>query len=152
MAVAKRMKLWEVELEQSCLCFLYFRNPVCKGAKDTSDDAAGEIGELIAKQLVAGNFEAPRILSEGLMNLQANKPFKNHPGRSPSGVSKIVLFAFAFLRGEITQVSPSDVRNYLAEHGLKLSAARLSKIFAGLGLKAQLGDARTASKRKGRKG
>lgn len=151
-AAAEQLEVWELTMWRYCEYLI-------SGFGSTGDEAlktwaAGLIGDLIAEQLIAGNFSAPRIVSEGLINIQAGASWRRHAGVSGSPLRHLVLLAFCCLQwdsgGKPVSVSQSDVRNFISKHGLDLSRDCISKYFDKLKLNEHKGDARKASNRKGK--
>lgn len=141
-AKAERLAEWELEIRLYCKHLIW--PPKNAPNQEEREWAAHWIGVLIAKQLVAQNYAAPRIVSEALINLKSNKPFKIYSGKEPSRLRLIVLWAFNILQysRRIKRPSQRDVHDFLLEHGLDLSADRLSKLFDSLELKSLSTDAR----------
>ncbi len=148
-AAAENIEPWEVEAQMYCAFFL--------SDEGNEKSNASTIGNLIAKQLIAGNFDAPRIVSEGLINLRSGNPWKRHAGPALSPIRTLIILAFCILKNESrgNVVSQTDVRNFLAEHGLELRKDYVSKLFDILKLGEHAGDAReavfTLAKRRQRK-
>jgi hypothetical protein len=151
-ASAENIEPWEVEVKTYCAALFSSH-----GDEDRAEWAAAWIGDLIAKQLIAGNFAAPRIVSEGLINLRSGNPWKRHAGRALSPIRTLIILAFCILKNQSRSnvVSQTDVRDFLAKHGLELSRDRVSKFFDILKLGEHAGDARealfTLAKRRQRK-
>ncbi len=143
-ANAERAAEWELEIRMYCRILISLPKNELDHQEEEREWAAHWIGVLIAKQLVAQNYAAPRIVSEGLLNLKSNKPFILHSGKEPSRLRLLVLWAFNILQfnRRIKRPSQRDVHDFLLEHGLDLSADRLSKLFDALGLKSLSSDAR----------
>jgi len=140
-AAAENIEPWEVEVRMYCNVLLSSQVD-----DDGAEWAAAWIGDLIAKQLITGNFAAPRIVSEGLINLRSGNPWKRHAGRALSPIRTLIILAFCILKNESrgNVVSQTDVRNFLVKHGLELSRDRVSKFFDILKLGEHAGDAREA--------
>lgn len=140
-AAAESIEPWEVEMQMYCRAFLS-----AYGDEENRAWAAAWIGDLIAKQLLAGNFSAPRIVSEGLINLRSRSPWRRNAGRALSPIRSLIVLAFCILTYESrgNAVSQSDVRNFLSNHGLELGRDRISKLFDILKLGEHSGDAREA--------
>lgn len=129
---------WEAEVSMPC-----FQLVTAKKAS-SREAAAKQIGEIIARQLALRRFDAPRIVSEFLLNLQAGKPLKAKPGPK-SQLKGSVLLAITILRlAGLERPSQRDVKEYLRQAGVSISDDQLSKIFDSLGFKERAGDARRA--------
>lgn len=117
--------------------------------------AAAEIGFIISARLLKGDFGAPRIVSEGLLNRQAGKPFMPRTGRKQSGDLDDVLWAFLELEGGGDRPSQSEVMNHLKAQGKPIGRDRVSKAFKEYKLADRASDARDnlsdAGKRRRRK-
>ncbi len=149
-AALAKLDSWEYEVSAHCASIVHAH----KHKRPPPKDAADAIGKIIAEHLLKGNFAAPRVLSAGLLNLLAGKPFKKSGRQEPSKPEYIqVVVAFYELKSHqgLNRPSIAEVRKHLADHGHTFSTDSLSKIFHKLGLAAMAGDARTAGIRKRRK-
>lgn len=105
------------------------------------------IGSIVTRELLKGNFAAPRIISEGLTNLRDGKPFIPEKYHEPSADKLRVFLAFIFLREHGNpSPSPKEVMARLAEFGHIVSPSNVSKIINSLGLSALVGDGRKQRK------
>jgi hypothetical protein len=141
----------KVEFEAAQICHALV---ISRKTKDheLTQVIASEIGELVARELAKGNFKMPRIISEGLLNLQNGKPFKVKRGPKSSNDYPLVLITFYLLKKEgITQPSQSEVAERLRVHGCEITAPQLSKAFGDLELKQLSSDAREAASTAGKR-
>ena len=154
--------LTPLEFEAAVLCHVFIvarklKNEVAQQAarelnNEVAQQTAKMIGDLMAGELAKGNFKLPRIISEGLTNLQNGKPFKGKRGRKPSNVKYFVLLAFYQLKKTgISQPSQSEVVAYLAGLGQVINPDHVSKIFEDLGLRAISSDGREATSQAGKR-
>lgn len=152
-AAAEGLEEWEHEVEMYCSLFLSAKRGRFEGNYEMAEDAAFWIGKIIANQLMEGNLSAPRIVGEALLRVKTGGKFKLHSGRAPSRVRTLVLWAFSILEmsRRIARPSQREVQKFLLEHGLKLTAPHLSKIFDELGLKAHSSKASEAASAAGRR-
>lgn len=134
--LAKRIKRSKADKSEAADMFESINN-------DVIASAAKCIGLIVAEQLLKNNYKAPRIITEGLLNLQNNKPFKVKSGRKSSGESALVLHAFYWLKSSgVDRPSQSEVAASLSKNGVIMKADRLSKIFDALKLTPLSSDAR----------
>jgi hypothetical protein len=108
-----------------------------------------EIGALIAEQLVKGNYDAPRAISEGLTLFQEGKEFKKAKRRRLSIVdqNRVLVIYYALEKAGWKSPSQSDVIYTLNEIGHPMGKGRVSKIFDALGLRKVAKDDRLAANR-----
>jgi hypothetical protein len=112
--------------------------------------AAKMIGEIVAFRLEVRDFSAPRLVSEGLLNIKHGKPFKT--GSKPSEfLTQVSAAYFTFIGNGIFEPSQAEVRAYLGGLGIPASASRISKAFDTLRLKSRAGDARRAQSGAGKR-
>jgi hypothetical protein len=132
-AILEGLKPWEYEFSKLCQYLIWTRRMQNRPAETK---AAYDIGEHLAKELLRGNFSAPRILAKGLASLQSGGPFRKKT-RPPSPDLLNVLEAYYWLKREgFTNPSQSEVGVILEARGNPLSRQRLSKLFDELGLKS----------------
>jgi hypothetical protein len=140
---------WETRAYEQCEILILARK---LKHDDVTKSAAKNIGSIVTEEISKGNYKAPRIISEGLINLQNKKSFKSKSGRKSSGDSMRILIAFYFLKSAgIDQPSQAEVAKQLAEFGVSVTPDRLSKIFDELGLKSMSSDARMAASHAGKR-
>ena len=143
-AAAFGMEEWEREIEVYCSIFLSIsKSSPWEHEQEHREWAAGWIGDLISKQLIAGNYSAPRIVSEALLNLNSKGQFKRQSGKKRSRLHFIVYWAFCILEFSRGLKMPAqfEIRSFLLEHGLDIDRVRLSKIIESIGLKSECGNA-----------
>jgi hypothetical protein len=134
--LAKKLKRVKAEKNDEADIFAILIN-------DVEVKAAECIGLIVAGELLKNNYKAPRIITEGLLNLQNNKPFKVKSGRKSSGEWALVLHAFYYLKSSgVDRPSQSEVAARLSKNGVIIKADRLSKIFDALKLTPLSSDAR----------
>jgi len=140
---------WESDAATMCTAFI-----VSKRIQDNemAEVLARKIGNLLAEELLKGNFKAPRIVSEGLLNIQNKKPFKSRAGRKPSSDKLLVITCFYYLKSTgIGQPSQREVSEYLTRQGHSIKPDHLSKMFDELDLRSLSSDARMATSDAGRR-
>jgi hypothetical protein len=143
------MEGWGLEAFQQCEMLVLARK---LNHKVVIEYVSKTIGTILAAELARGNYSAPRIVSEGLLNLQNHKPFKIQSGRKSSGDHLLVLMALHYLKTSgVEKPSQSEVANLLAESGKIIKRPHLSKIFDELGLKAHSSKASEAASAAGKR-
>lgn len=128
------LKEWEREAFVACGSFTHAKS---NRLPEAMIMYAEIIGSIVTRELLKGNFAAPRVISEGLTNLRDGKPFIPEKYSEPSLDKRQVYVAFIMLR-ESGNPSPSqaEVRRHLAENGYAISSSNVSKIIKSLGLGA----------------
>ncbi len=147
-AILEGLEPWEYEFSKLCKYFIWLRRMQDRA---TETKAAHHIGEHLAKELLRGNFKAPRILADGLASLQSGGPFRKKT-RPPSHDLWDVLEAYYWLKKEgFTNPSQSEVGVILEARGVPLTRQRLSKLFDELGLKSEKAKASSAESPAGKR-
>jgi len=140
---------WEIRAHQECFMFIHARRAKIQNIEKI---AAESIGAIISEQLLTGNFTALSIVSEGLRNLQAGKPFIPQVGRKSALDEPRVVVAFYVLKSQgIANPSQTEVQRHLAEFGFKIGGGKVSKIFDKLGLDFDSSDGREAMSESGKR-
>lgn len=164
-AAEANLEMWEWEIYMACCHLIALKKVMVRGdeskrskLKTSYKDSIQRVCTIIGHQILKGNFDAPRLVSEGLKNFEMGKSFRLRAGRKRSSDHEIVLTFFHAIKAHTKCEAPSqsEVAKQLARLGVTMKADRLSKIFDELGLKSLASDAREAQsdagKRKRRKG
>lgn len=141
---------WLEKVSHACNMLLFHKRYLTWCRERTAE----EIGRIITNQLMAENYAAPRIVSEGLLRLIAGRTF--HPEiKKPNKSWKDKLtvgFTFYYLRHTgISSPSQTEVRLTLSNEGRCFTKKTISVYFDELGLNRYASDARKVASDAGRR-
>jgi hypothetical protein len=114
--------------------------------EDLIKKTAVGIGAHVTSQILKGNYDAPRAVSEALLQMQSGGTLEANTGRKAS-LRERILIVMAYYLIEKTgckRPSQADVRAALVMMECPMRRDRVSKIFEELGLRKVANDARLA--------